>query len=113
MQGWEKCNEKPLPKKGFYSNLNIKDIIVKNQKYGKRAWRKFGIKNWGEYFDFFVQNDILLLADVTESFQATYTELDPAYFLLAPRLSWQDVFKESVIRIINWHWYIINHRKRY
>ena len=45
MQGWEKCNEKPLPKKGFYSNLNIKDIIVKNQKYRKRAWRKFGIKN--------------------------------------------------------------------
>lgn len=30
MQGWEKCNEKPLPKRGFYSNLNIKYIIAKN-----------------------------------------------------------------------------------
>ena len=49
--------------------------------------KNFEIKNFGKYHDLYVQNDILLLADLFEDFRNMCLEaydLDPSKFPLAP-----------------------------
>ena len=66
------------------------------------------LKNLGDYYDFYVQSDTLLLAGVSENFRLKCTKfigiygLDPVHFLSALGLSWQACLKKrSKIRIIN------------
>ena len=55
-----------------------------------------------EYHDLYVQSDILLLADVFESFRNKCIEiykLDPAHFLSAPVLTWQSCLKKARVEL--------------
>ena len=68
----------------------------------KRVCRDFEVKNLGEYHDLYVQNDILLLADVFENFRNMFLEiydLDPAKFLSAPGLAWQAALKKTKVKL--------------
>ena len=54
-------------------------------------------KNIGHYYDFHVQNDKLLLADILENIRSKYIEIyehDPAHFLSAPGLVQQACLKK-------------------
>ena len=54
-----------------------------------------------QYHDLHVQSDTLLLAHVLESFRSKCKEiyeLDPAYFLSAPGLTWQVCLKKAKVR---------------
>ena len=97
MDDWEKFNEKSLPEKEHScSHLNMEDITDAYYAHAKRICKYFEIKNVGEYHDLYVQNDILLLANVFENFRSTCIkiyELDPAKFLSAPGLAWQAALK--------------------
>ena len=108
MDSWEKFDETTLPpKEAFYSNLNLEDISDEDYAHAQKVWDVFEIKNRGEYHDLYVQSDTLLLADVFENFRnmcLEIYELDPVYFVSAPRLAWQACFIKtgrSKIRIIN------------
>ena len=91
LDSWEKFNEKPLPsKKIFYSNLNMENIDDIDYRHGNNVFKRFKLKNLGEYHDLYVQSDTLLLADVFENFRNTCLkvyELDPARFLSLPGLA--------------------------
>ena len=86
MDDWEKFNETSLPEKeDFYSHLNMEDIIAADYVQAKRVCKDFEIKNLGEYHDFYVQSNTLLLADVFENFKnmsenIKIYELHPANF---------------------------------
>ena len=70
MDRWEKFDKTALPlKKDFYSNLNLEDISDEDYVHAQKVWNRFKIKNLGEYHDFYVQSDTLLLADVYENFR--------------------------------------------
>ena len=70
MDRWEKFDKTALPpKKDFYSNLNLEDISDEDYVHAQKVWNLFKIKNLGEYHDFYVQSDTLLLADVYENFR--------------------------------------------
>ena len=60
-------------------------------------------KNLGDYLDFYVQRDTLLLADVFENFRnmciIKVYELDPAHFLCPPGLAWQACLKKTEIEL--------------
>ena len=45
------------------------------------------MNNFGDYHDLYVESDTLLLADIFENIIEKY-ELDSAYFLSAPGLTW-------------------------
>ena len=50
----------------------------------------------------YVQSDTLLLADVFENFRnmcIKVYELDPAHFLSAPGLAWQDWLKKTEVKL--------------
>ena len=61
MDDWEKLNETLLPEKeDFYNHLNMEDITDSDCAH---------VKNLGEYHDLYLQNDILLVADVFRTFK--------------------------------------------
>ena len=82
---------------------NIDDV---HYRHGNNVFKKFKLKNLGEYHHLSVHSDTLLLADVFENFRnmcIKVYELDPAHFLSLPGLAWQACLKKSKckIRIIN------------
>ena len=90
MDSWERFSETLPPKKSFYSELNLEDIGDKGYLHAQKVWDASGIRNLGEYHDFYVQTDTLSLSDVYEKFWDKCIEiygLDPSHFLSAPGLA--------------------------
>ena len=91
MDYWERFDETSLPdKESFYSSLNMENIDDIDYRHGHNVFKKFKLKNLGEYHDLYVQSDTLLLADVFENFRnmcIKVYELDPAHFLSLPGLA--------------------------
>ena len=66
---WEKFNETSLPEKEeFYSQLNMENNTDADYGHRKRTCKDFEIKKLGEYRDFYVRSDTLLLADVLSEY---------------------------------------------
>ena len=103
MDNWERFNETPLPnKESFYSNLNMENINDIDYRHGNNVFKRFKLKNLGEYHDLYVQSDTLLLADVFENFRnkcLKVYELDSAHFLSLPGLAWQACLKKTNIKL--------------
>ena len=103
MDNWERFNETSLPnKESFYSNLNMENIEDIDYRHGNNVFKRFKLKNLGEYHDLYVQSDTLLLADVFENFRKKCLEvyeLDPIQFLSLPRLAWQACLKKTNVKL--------------
>ena len=100
MNNWERFDETSLPDKElFYSSLNMENIDDIDYRNGNNAFKKFKLKNLGEYHDLYVQSNTLLLADVFENFRSLCLkvyELNPAHFLSLPGLAWQACLKKQM-----------------
>ena len=86
--------------------MRLKDITDKDYIHAQKVFEEFKLKNLGNYHDFHVQSDTLLLTDVFDNFRNMYIEIydvDPAHFLSAPGLEWQASLKKTGVelRIIN------------
>ena len=103
MDNWERFDETSLPdKESFYSSLNIENIDDIDYRHGNNVFKKFKLKNLGEYHDLYVQSDILLLADIFENFRnmcIKVYELDPAHFLSLPELAWQACLQKTNVKL--------------
>ena len=103
MGNWERFDETSLPnKESFYSNLNMENIENIDYRHGNNVFKRFKLKNLGEYHDLYVKSDTLLLADVFENFRNTCLkvyELHPAHFLSLPGLAWQACLKKTNIKL--------------
>ena len=103
MDNRERSDETSLPnKESFYSNLNMENIEDIDYRHGNNVFKRFKLKNLGEYHDLYVKSDTLLLADVFENFRNTCLkiyELDPAHFLSLPGLAWQACLKKANIKL--------------
>ena len=99
MDTWKRFDGTSLPdKKAFYSELCLEDITDEEYTHARKVFKELGLKNLGDYHDFYVQSDTLLLADVFENFRnkcIEIYELDPAHFLSAPGLAWQACLKKT------------------
>ena len=103
MDSFEKFDQEELPKKeDFYSILNDQNISDKEYDHAKNVWKKFKLKNMGQYHDLYLVSDVLLLADVFESFRKTcleYYKLDPCHYFTSPGLSWDAMLKMTEIKL--------------
>ena len=103
MDNWERFDETLLPsKESFSSNLNMENIDDTDYRHGNNVFKRFKLKNLGEYHDLYVQSDTFLLADVFENFRNTCLkvyELDPAHFLSLPELAWQACLKKTNVKL--------------
>ena len=75
MTSFDKFNESKLPPiECFYSSLNDETIQEKEYKHALNVWNTFNIKNLGEYHDFYLKTDVLLLTDIFENYRNVYLE---------------------------------------
>ena len=100
---WDKFEETSLPSiEKFYSNLNMSGVSDEDYEHACRVWREFGIKNKGEYHDLYLRTDVVLLANVFESFRKVCLEnygLDPSHFYTAPGLAWKACLKKTGVKL--------------
>jgi len=100
---WEKLDENRLPRKEeFYSTL--KEIGVEDREYehAEEVWRHFGCTTLGEYSDFYLKIDVLLLCDVFENFRDVCMKaysIDPAFYYTAPGMSFDCMLKKTDIKL--------------
>ena len=102
MDSFEKFNEKLPSKEEFYSILNDEHISNEDYKHAQNVWNTFNLQNMGEYHNFYLKSDILLLADVFENFRKTcleYYKLDPCHYFTSPGLSWDAMLKMTDIKL--------------
>ena len=103
MDSFEKFNKTELPtKEEFYSILINEHITDEDYQHAKNVWNTFKLQSMGEYHDLYLKSDILLLADVFESFRKTclqYYKLDPCNYFTSPGLSWDAMLKMTDIQL--------------
>ena len=84
MSSWDKLEEtKPPTKKAFHSNLHMSDSSDRDYEHAQKNWKEFGLKNFGEYHDFYLKTDVLLLSNEPDVFRITclkHYKLDTAHF---------------------------------
>ena len=68
----------------------------------RKFGRPFKSKTMGKYHNLYLGSDVLLLADVFESFRKTclqYYKLDPCHYFTSPGLSWDAMLKMTNIKL--------------
>ena len=72
MDGWKKFEETSLPLKDvFYSRLSMKGISDQDYEHAQQSWDTMEKKTLDGYHDTYLKTDVLLLADVFETFRNT------------------------------------------
>ena len=102
MDSWEKFNSGLPSIDKFYSKLNMSGISNEDYEHARNFWSKFELKNMGDYHDLYLKTDVVLLANVFESFRKVCIGnygLDPAHFYTAPGLAWKACLKKTGINL--------------
>ena len=103
MDSFEKFDQTELPtREQFYSILNDQHITNGEYDHARNVWKTFNINTMGDYHDLYLKSDVLLLADVFESFRKTclqYYKLDPCHYFTSPGLSWDAMLKMTNITL--------------
>ena len=103
MNSFEKFSEDKLPDRcEFFSFLKDECISEKDYLHAINVWNTFKFYAMGDYHDFYLKTDVLLLADVFEKFINTrlkYYGLDPCHYFSSPGLSWHTMLKMAGIKL--------------
>ena len=103
MDSWERFADTRLPPKAsFYSKLTGEHISDKDYAHARNVWDVFGCQSMGDYCDLYCRTDVLLLADVFETFRKTCMgqySLDPAHYYTSPGLSWDALLKKTGVEL--------------
>ena len=96
MDGWEKFEGTNLPPKdAFYSRLSMKGIGDRHYEHAQQVWNTMEKKTLGCYHDTYLKTDILLLADIFETFRDTCLKNYNSTFLHRTRIRMAGVIKDS------------------
>ena len=103
VDSWDKFEETHLHTiDKFYSKLNMSGISEAEYQHAQNVWNKFNLKNMGDYHDLYLETDVVLLANVFESFRKLCLDnygLDPAHFYTAPGLAWKACLKKTGVNL--------------
>ena len=103
MKSWDSFEETKLPPiECFYNDLREEGISQEEYNHALEVWNTLGCENLGTYHDIYLITDVLLLADVFEIFRKKCLDiygLDPAYYISAPGLSWDALFKTTEVNV--------------
>ena len=77
-------------------------ISEKDYQHACKVWNEFDLNNMGNYHDLYLETDVILLANVFESFRKVCLDnygLDPAHFYTAPGLAWKACLKKTGVNL--------------
>lgn len=89
-------------KQHFYDKLREKSISSNDYLHAKRVWYTFECNSLQDYMEIYLKTDVLLLADVFESFRAMCFEfygLDCSYFVSLPQYGMEALLKRSGVEL--------------
>ena len=90
-------NETQLPPiDKFYSKLTNENIKDTDYTHTQQVWNEFNCKTLGDYHDLYLRTDVVLLADVFQTFWKTCMgsyKLDPLHYYTTTGLSWDALLK--------------------
>ncbi|XP_077262596.1 uncharacterized protein LOC143897664 [Temnothorax americanus] len=98
----DKLRETELPpREAFYSSLTDETARESDYEHATKVWRRFRVRDLGEYSDLYLKTDVLLLADIFENFRdacsASYG-LDPAHYYTLPGYTWDAMLRYTGVR---------------
>lgn len=103
IDSWDKYSETKLPEKSnFFNKLTGEHISESDYLHAVKVWKKFQVKNLGEYTDLYLKSDVLLLSDIFEKFREMSLEfygLDPCYYVSSPSLSWDAMLLYTKVKL--------------
>src|SRR6218665_2357335 len=103
MDSFTRFDEEQLPmKEVFYSKLTREDITNEDYQHAQRVWKEMGCKTLGDYHDVYLKTDVLLLADVFETFRSLELKqygLDPAHYFTLPGSSWDALLNHTGVEL--------------
>ena len=103
MDDWSRFVESQLPPiESLYSKLNLSRISNLDYDHPQKVWKTFKMTSLGGYHNLYLKTDVLLVANVFETFRKTclgHYSLDPAYFYTSPGLAWQACLKMTEVRL--------------
>ena len=103
MDSTEKFDQMELPtREQFYSILKDQHITNGEYDHARKVWKTYNIKTMGEYHDLYLKSNVLLLADVFESFRKTclqYYKLYPCNYFTSLCLNWDAMLKMTNIKL--------------
>ncbi|XP_071575611.1 uncharacterized protein [Temnothorax nylanderi] len=98
----DKLRETELPpREVFYSSLTDETASESDYEHATRVWRRFRVRDLGEYSDLYLKTDVLLLADIFENFRDTCVAsygLDPAHYYTLPGYTWDAMLRYTGVR---------------
>ena len=89
--------EKLLLGKKSDGHIRVEDYLT-----CEKIWDVFGMKNMGDFHDHYLKKDVLLLADIFETFIDTclkFYGLEPCHYFSSPRLSWYAMLKMARVKL--------------
>ncbi|XP_039291050.1 uncharacterized protein LOC120352832 [Nilaparvata lugens] len=100
---WQRLEETLLPpKEAFFSKLTDRSVSSDDYEHAQTVWNQFSCRTLGEYSDLYLKTDVLLLADVFESFRdvcmKTY-DLDCAHYFTSPGFSFDVMLKYTKVEL--------------
>ena len=97
MNSATRLDETELPAREHFANrLRQEECSPTDYAHAQLVWRAFNCKTFRDYHNIYLKCDVLLLADVFESFRTISLQnyaLDPSCFVSAPHLSWDAMLK--------------------
>ena len=89
--------------KNFYSTLMGSNVSSEDYQHAVNVWNSFDdIKTLGDYSDYYLKVDVLLLAEIFENFRDNCLEtygLDPAHYYTTPGYSWDCMLKYTKMEL--------------
>jgi len=99
----DKLNHVGLPPiESFYSKKDDKHINKEDYKYAQEVYNLFGCGTFQDYMELYMITDVLLLADIFESFIEMclkYYEVDPCHYFTAPGMFWDAMLLKTGVTI--------------
>ena len=99
----KRFEETSLPDdQAFYNDLDNTPMTPKQRKHADNVWNDLGCTTMLDYHNHYILSDILLRADVFETFRRMALgnyKLDPCQYSSLPGLSWDAMLRYTKVEI--------------
>ncbi|CAP20729.2 Protein CBG24022 [Caenorhabditis briggsae] len=103
MDSFKKYSNTELPPiENFYNSLSSENISSESYEYALKVWNETNCKTLEDYTRIYMVNDVLLLADVFETFRNVSLKeykLDPCWYYTSPGLAWEAMLFKTGVKL--------------